>query len=326
MDNFPLFAKKQPWDLPEWLTAAPAVSEPAPVDMPAAPVAAPINPIVKQALMAKMAAPPVETKSPMVGPTPDEMAQQQYDSEQVSPLARLASGVGQALAGRAPDNSWADAKDKLVYDRTLGKLALSKAGAEKKRQFDEEMKFKNKSLMEQIAARKDIAAMSQNQNKNNAAQKQQQTMLEIEDRRQNINANIKQLQDMVAENGTYELLGSQNQDMDRLLEQIATDMAKLQDPNSVARPSEVEAVKKTLIKPGFANSNATAQDILNNFSNEVNRRADSAYNIRGLKAPQGRPAAQGDSGADSRIENFMQKNGISDKNEAIRILKEHGKL
>jgi hypothetical protein len=301
---------------------------PTQLPQPAPATPKPINPALKQALMAKMAQPSVETKSPTVDQ--DALAQQQYEAGKVNPWLAFASGIGQTLQGKSPDLSWQDQQNKLVYDKTLGKLALSKKDAETKRQFDEELKFKNKSLMEQIAARKDIAQMAQNQQKATNQTKQQQTMLEIEDRRQNINANIKQLQDMVATNGTYELFGSQNQDMDRLLEQIATDMAKLQDPNSVARPSEVEAVKKSLIKPGFNNSNSTALDILNNFSNEVNRRADSAYKIRGLDAPQGRPTAQEGAAApspvDGKIEKFMQKNGISDRNEAIRILKEHGKL
>ncbi len=124
------------------------------------------------------------------------------------------------------------------------------------------------------------------QDKQDAKDEKKKTMLnEIEDRRQNINAALDTLDSMIKEYGTFELLGSHNQDMDRLVDQIATDMAKLQDPQSVARPGEVELVKKTLVQSGFKNSNATARDIIKNFRAEVDRRADSAYKIRGMEKP-----------------------------------------
>jgi hypothetical protein len=129
------------------------------------------------------------------------------------------------------------------------------------------------------------ASVKQQAKQDAQLEKRQQGMAEIEDRRQNINAALAQAKAMIADKGTYELMGSHNQDLDRLIDQIATDMAKLQDPNSVARPSEVEAVKKTLVKPGFSNTNSTAIDILNNFEQEVNRRAESAYSVRGLQSP-----------------------------------------
>jgi hypothetical protein len=113
-------------------------------------------------------------------------------------------------------------------------------------------------------------------------EKKRTALTEVEDRRENINANLDILDKMIAEKGTYEISGSHNQDMERLVDQIATDMAKLQDPQSVARPAEVEQVKKTLVKPGFGNTNDTAREILANFRKEVDRRADTAYKVRGL--------------------------------------------
>lgn len=113
-------------------------------------------------------------------------------------------------------------------------------------------------------------------------EKKRTVLNEIEDRRTNINAALDKLDSMIAEDGTWEALGSHNQDMDRLVDQVATDMAKLQDPNSVARPSEVEMVKRNLVSTGFQNSNSTARDIIANFRDEVKRRADGAYKIRGL--------------------------------------------
>lgn len=157
---------------------------------------------------------------------------------------------------------------------------------------DQDNIFKPLQLRENMDMRRDQARLLSNQRadvlKAKATEKQDkkmQSMNEIEDRRQNINANVAQLKSMIDESGTWEMLGSHNQDMDRLVEQVAIDMAKLMDPNSVARPSEVESVKKTLIKPGFQNSNSTALDVLKNFEGEINRRADSAYKIRGLQSP-----------------------------------------
>lgn len=109
---------------------------------------------------------------------------------------------------------------------------------------------------------------------------------EVEDRRSNIEDNITRLESMIKENGTYEMFGSHNTDMDRLVDQIATDMAKLTDPNSVARPSEVEMFKKGLIQSNAASMrNSTALNILHNFRGEVNKRAENAYSIRGLDNP-----------------------------------------
>jgi len=97
--------------------------------------------------------------------------------------------------------------------------------------------------------------------------------------------NIKSLEDMINENGTWEMFGSNNQDIQRKEDQVATDMAKLQDIQSVARPSEVEQVTKTLPKVGFSNSNSTAKDLLKNFKEEVHKRADNAYKIHGITLP-----------------------------------------
>lgn len=117
---------------------------------------------------------------------------------------------------------------------------------------------------------------------------------EVEGRRQDIMAALDTLDKMVAEDGTFELFGSHNQDMDRLVDQISTDMAKLQDPDSVARPSEVEMVKRGLVQPGLGNRNSTARDIIRNFRGEVDRRAENAYRVRGLESPGSMiPSGQG---------------------------------
>jgi len=145
------------------------------------------------------------------------------------------------------------------------------------------------SRAEEIKARQDATREKNDLKKLEKDEKKKTTMNEVEDRRTNIEDNITLLEQMVDEDGTYEMFGSHNQDMDRRLDQIATDMAKLSDPQSVARPAEVEMIKKSLIKPGFSNTNSTAKNVLKNFRNEVNKRAANAYKIRGLENPGSQP-------------------------------------
>jgi hypothetical protein len=126
-----------------------------------------------------------------------------------------------------------------------------------------------------------------------AEEKKRLAMAEVVDRRDNILDNVNLVQKMIDEDGTWEVLGSHNQDLERRIEAIATDMAKLQDPSSVARPSEVEAVKQNLVKSGFKNSNATAKQIMENFKKEVEARAQNAFRVRGLSAPKAPTHAPG---------------------------------
>lgn len=117
-------------------------------------------------------------------------------------------------------------------------------------------------------------------------EKKKAALTEVETRRQNIEDNLKLLEDQIKEKGTYEMFGSHNEDLDRRVDAIATDMAKLADPQSVARPAEVEQFKKGLIESGaLGMRNDTAINILKNFKDEVSRRADNAYTIRGIENP-----------------------------------------
>jgi hypothetical protein len=118
-----------------------------------------------------------------------------------------------------------------------------------------------------------------------ANEKKMATMYEIEDRRKNILDNLNLINEQIDQYGTYEMFGPQNENMNRRIENIATDMAKLSDPSSVARPSEVEAFKKGLIEAGIFKSNSTAKQILKDFESEVQSRANNAYKIRGVEMP-----------------------------------------
>lgn len=119
---------------------------------------------------------------------------------------------------------------------------------------------------------------------------------EVQERRKNIQTAVDQAILMIKDKGTYEALGPHNDNLNRLADQIATDMAKLQDPNSVARPGEVELVKKTLVESGLGQQNQTALDKLNKFKGEVDRRANTAFVTRGIKPPAGSISSGGVAG------------------------------
>ena len=119
--------------------------------------AKPMNPIVKEALMKKITpqrAPAAEL--PAVEPemqgesAPAYDAQADFESQKVSPLAVLASGLGDAFAGRAPSREWADKLDKTTYEQTVSKSMKDAENSEKIRQYDEDRLFKNKELAKKI--------------------------------------------------------------------------------------------------------------------------------------------------------------------------------
>lgn len=114
------------------------------------------------------------------------------------------------------------------------------------------------------------------------SEKDATSIKEVKDRETTIMDNIAQVEKMIKDSGTYEAMGSHNADMERLTDAIAVDMAKLMDPNSVARPGEVELMKKGLPAVGISGRNSTALSMLKNLKGEVQKRAKSAYSIRGI--------------------------------------------
>lgn len=112
--------------------------------------------------------------------------------------------------------------------------------------------------------------------------KKKSSVLELQEREANILKTIDELEKMIGEKGTYELFGSHNQDLDRKVDQVATDTAKLMDPDSVARPNEVEMAKRGLVTSGPLQRDSTAISALKNFKNEVQNRVLNAYKVRGI--------------------------------------------
>lgn len=158
---------------------------------------------------------------------------------------------------------------------------------------DKDIIFDTARLKEATEARKAQYQLTQ-QNRQDAlavkvqekADKKKQAVTEIQDRYNNIKDSIGSLKNMVNEYGTQEMLGPQNKQMDQYITAIATDMAKLVDPQSVARESEVASFKKMLFEPGFWQRESSIQGVLDNFSGMVDKRLANAYAVRGIEMPE----------------------------------------
>jgi hypothetical protein len=82
----------------------------------------------------------------------------------------------------------------------------------------------------------------------------------------NIVGEIEKLDQKIKKYGTYEMFGPHNEELEQLITSISTDTAKLVDPSSVARPSEVEGYKKMFFEPGtLTMRNKTARGTIKHF-------------------------------------------------------------
>jgi len=126
-------------------------------------------------------------------------------------------------------------------------------------------------------------------------EKRRQQVLEVENFTSNIDRNIDAIKEQIDKTGTFELAGPEGAVMDRRLTEIATDLAKLADPGSVARSDEVKLMRQGLVDSGFlglATRNETAKAVLDALKGDVKQRRAAAYLSRGLDLPDGAaPAA-----------------------------------
>ena len=129
-----------------------------------------------------------------------------------------------------------------------------------------------------------------------ATEKKRQQVLEVENFTSNIDRNIDAIKAQIDKTGTFELAGPEGAVMDRRLTEIATDLAKLADPGSVARSDEVKLMRQGLVDSGFlglATRNETAKAVLDALKGDVEQRRAAAYLSRGLDLPDGAAPAAG---------------------------------
>lgn len=127
--------------------------------------------------------------------------------------------------------------------------------------------------------------------------KKKQQVLEVDNYVGNIKRNIKLIKDQIAKTGTFELTGPEGAVNERRLTEIATDMAKLADPGSVAREGEVMLMRKGLVDTGIGGAftrDDTAQAVLDALSSDVDRRREEAYLVRGLEMGASATGAEAD--------------------------------
>jgi hypothetical protein len=115
--------------------------------------------------------------------------------------------------------------------------------------------------------------------------KKKDSVIELEDRSQTIEQNLKALKTMVEDTGGFDFAGPQNRQMEQLIDSIAVDMAKLVDPSSVARESEVAQAKKLLFEPGLFERESNILSVLDSFKDIAKRKRETAYKVRGLTPP-----------------------------------------
>jgi hypothetical protein len=137
--------------------------------------------------------------------------------------------------------------------------------------------------------------------RNNPAPKKD--IKEFDNRLNNILGEADQLDELVKKKGTYEMLGSHNKDLAMKLDSMAIDAAKLFDPESVARESEVAAFRNMLFEPGtLSTRNSTARDTIASFKKLIQ---DRALRARGEFVPGETPRQPAAPANDPEYQEYM---------------------
>lgn len=117
-------------------------------------------------------------------------------------------------------------------------------------------------------------------------EKRRESTVEIENRSRNILNNLARFEQSIKDYGSQVITGSEPKIREALLDEIAQDMAKLVDPNSVARPSEVELARASLPQASetFTFDSSVLEQI-QALRERVQDRVRTAYEVRGIETP-----------------------------------------
>lgn len=206
-------------------------------------------------------------------------------AENETKLATQAATVreGEAKAGSAVSTAKiTEAEAKNIVDKLAADLGLTKARAAEI--------WKNINLGERGMQLKEMESADKAAagDADKIPRDAQKIVEEVDNYVGNIDRNINKVIAQIDKTGTFELVGPAGAVMDTWLNEIATDLAKLADPGSVARESEVAAQKKNLIDTGLAGlttRNATAQQVMRELKKGVAERRREAYKARGIAMP-----------------------------------------
>jgi hypothetical protein len=110
------------------------------------------------------------------------------------------------------------------------------------------------------------------------------TAQQVRERAQAIRDNLATAEAIVKRSGTFEALGADQATLNNALNSIATDMSKLKDPTSAARPGEVEQeVANIGFKAGdLTTRNSTALELLRRYRRAVDEREQYGLKVRGF--------------------------------------------
>ncbi len=108
----------------------------------------------------------------------------------------------------------------------------------------------------------------------------------VESYNENVQKNVDKLLGLVKTHGTYEKWnpGVEIQ-MKQLANDVATDVAKMKDPNSAAKADEVRLELSSIFQPGFFQREDSAIKGLEAYAANAEQRRQVAYKARGLTAP-----------------------------------------
>ena len=121
------------------------------------------------------------------------------------------------------------------------------------------------------------------------------------------------LKALIKKYGTSELQGPAEAEMRQAVDNMATAAAKMKDPSSAARPSEVEMESKNIFKPGFFQKSDTALAQIDSYLSNAEQRKKAAYDARGVKPDD---ATGGDQNAAARA--WLAANPNDPRAAAIR--------
>lgn len=274
-------------------------------------------------------------------------------------MAMLASGIGSALAGRGPDEAmqFYENRKKLAYDKELNKLKLAhnfeqdsinremlaNERDEKRKQQEFENAFKERQLSENINSRKELAQM-RNADRTEAKRaandlRQQERMTIFGEARTSEDAKKlkdaaelkdtfdRQLNEMISLREKHGGGATMNREDVNRGKQLSKDLLLTYKDLSklgVLSQSDMSILNQIIPDDPLAYDFQPGQDsIMSNmqkFKKDTEMDFNSRLKNRLLNPPIQQPQI------DPKVESFMKKNNISDPNEAIRILKEHGKI
>lgn len=195
--------------------------------------------------------------------------------------------IAQAKLAESKEEKELQAKKELAQLSAQEKKEAAKAAAAEKAASRAEaqkdrMMFFREGQQERAMAREE----KREEKQADIERKKKEGVIEVEDRYATIDNNVKALKELVDKTGGFDFTGPENKQMEQLIDSIAVDMAKLVDPQSVARESEVAQAKKLLFEPGFWERKSNIQRTLDSFKEIAKRKRESAYKVRGLDMPK----------------------------------------